>query len=63
MLLIYTDKKNHDIEVGGVIRLLADLQDHKAHHLDDNPARLLKETAVTIAPILTLISKAFYTSM
>ena len=46
---------NTDIEVEGVIRLLADLQGHKAHRLDDIPARLLKETAVIIAPIFTLI--------
>ena len=37
---------NHDIEVEGVIRLLADLQGHNDHHLDDIPACILKETFI-----------------
>ena len=39
-------------------RLLAELQSHKAHGPDEIPARLLKETAYNMAPILTLIYKA-----
>ena len=39
-------------------RLLADIESHKAHGPDEIPARLLKETAYNMAPILTLIFKA-----
>jgi len=47
-----------DITVEGVSNLLANLQGHEAHGPDNIPARLLKETAVNIAPILTLAFKA-----
>jgi len=44
-----------DISVEGVTKLLTDLQSHKAHGPDSIPARLLKETAHSMAPLLTLI--------
>ena len=44
-----------DISVEGVAKLLTDLQSHKAHDPDNIPARLLKETAHNMAPLLTLI--------
>jgi len=47
-----------DITVEGVANLLTNLQGHKAHGPDKIPARLLKETTVNIAPILTLVFKA-----
>jgi len=47
-----------DISVEGVAKLLTDLQSHKAHGPDNIPARLLKETAFNMAPLLTLIYKA-----
>ena len=47
-----------NINGGGVARLLADLQGHKAHGPDGIPARLLKETAYGMAPLLTHIYKA-----
>ena len=46
------------ITVEGVACLLADLQSHKAHGPNEIPARLLKETAYNMAPLLTLIFKA-----
>ena len=47
-----------DIHVDGVAKLLANLQGHKAHGPDGIPARLLKETAHSMAPLLTHIFKA-----
>ena len=47
-----------DIYADGVAKLLADLQGHKAHGPDGIPARLLKETAYNMAPLLTHIYKA-----
>ena len=47
-----------DIHVDGVAKLLANLQGHKAHGPDGIPARLLKETAHSIALLLTHIYKA-----
>ena len=44
-----------DINVEGVAKLLlSDLQCHKAHCPDGIPAYLLKETATSMAPLLTL---------
>ena len=54
----YNSIATEDITVEGVNRLLADLQSHKAHGPDEIPARLLKETAHNMAPLLTLIFKA-----
>ena len=54
----YNSIITEDITVEGVARLLADIQSHKAHGPDEIPARLLKETAYNMAPILTLIFKA-----
>ena len=42
----------------GVAKLSFDLQSHKAHGPDGIPAYLLKETAISMAPLLTLIFKA-----
>ena len=47
-----------NIHVDGVVKLLSDLQGHKAHGPDGIPARLLKETAYSMAPLLTHIYKA-----
>ena len=47
-----------NIHVDGVAKLLSDLQGHKAHGPDGIPARLLKETAYSMAPLLTHINKA-----
>ena len=47
-----------NIHVDGVAKLLSDLQGHKAHGPDGIPARLLKETAYSMAPLLTHIYKA-----
>ena len=49
-----------DITVEDVANLLTNLQGHKAHGPGKIPARLLKETAINIAPILTgtLVFKA-----
>ena len=47
-----------DIHVDGVAKLLADLQGHTAHGPDRIPARLLIETAYSMAPLLTHINKA-----
>ena len=47
-----------NIYVDGVAKFLADLQGHKAHGPDSIPARLLKETAYNMAPLLTHIYKA-----
>ena len=41
-----------------MVKLLSDLQGHKAHGPDGIPARLLKETAYSMAPLLTHIYKA-----
>ena len=46
-----------NIYADGVAKLLADLQGHKAHGPDSIPARLLKETAYNMAPLLTHIYK------
>jgi len=54
----YNSIVTEDITVEGVARLVADLRSHKAHGPDGIPARLLKETAYNMAPILTLIFKA-----
>ena len=54
----YNSIAAEDITVEGVHRLLVDLQSHKAHGPDEIPARLLKETAHNMAPLLTLIFKA-----
>ena len=42
----------------GVVKLLSDLQSHKAHGPDGIPAYLLKKTATSMAPLLTHIFKA-----
>jgi len=47
-----------DITVEDVANLLTNLQGHKAHGPGKVPAQLLKETAVNIAPIFTLVFKA-----
>ena len=47
-----------NINVDGVEKLLAGLQGHKAHGPDGIPARLLKEFAHNMAPLLTHIYKA-----
>ena len=47
-----------DIHVDGVAKLLANLQSYKAHGPDGIPAHLLKETAHSMAPLLTHIYKA-----
>ena len=47
-----------NIHVDGVAKLLSDLQGHKAHGPDGIPARLLKESAYSMAPLLTHIYKA-----
>ena len=54
----YSSIGTEDITMEGVACLLADLQSHKAHGPDEIPARLLKETAYNMAPLLTLIFKA-----
>ena len=54
----YNSIVTEDINVEGVAKLLSDLQSHKAHGPDDIPAYLLKETATSMAPLLTLIFKA-----
>ena len=54
----YNSIATEDITVEGVACLLADLQSHKAHGPDEIPARLLKETAYNMVPLLTLIFKA-----
>ena len=47
-----------NIHAGSVAKLLSDLQGHKAHGPDGIPARLLKETAYDMAPLLTHTYKA-----
>ena len=54
----YNSIVTEDINVEGVAKLLSDLQSHKAHDPDGIPAYLLKETATSMAPLLTLIFKA-----
>ena len=54
----YNSIVTEDINVEGVAKLLSDLQSHKAHGPDGIPAYLLKETATSMAPLLTLIFKA-----
>ena len=51
----YNSIVTEDINVEGVAKLLSDLQSHKAHGPDGIPAYLLKETATSMAPLLTLI--------
>ena len=48
----------NNIHVDEVAKLLANLQGHKAHEPDGIPARLLKKTAHSMAPLLTHIYKA-----
>ena len=48
-----------DIHIESVTKLLQELDSHKATGPDSIPASLLKHTAVQIAPLLTLIFKAF----
>ena len=54
----YDSLVTEDINVEGVAKLFSDLQSHKAHGPDSIPAYLLKETAISMAPLLTLIFKA-----
>ena len=54
----YNSIVTEDINVEGVAKLLSDLQSHKVHGPDGIPAYLLKETATSMAPLLTLIFKA-----
>ena len=49
-----------DIHVKGVAKLLRGLKAHKARGPDEVPARLLKEAADQLAPILTTIFRASY---
>ena len=47
-----------DIQIEGVIKLLQELDSHKATGPDSIPANLLKQTAMQTAPLLALIFKA-----
>ena len=49
-----------DIHVNGVAKLLRGLKAHKTTGPDEVPARLLKEAADQLAPILTTIFTASY---
>ena len=49
-----------DIHVNGVTKLLRGLKAHKATGPDEVSARLLKEAADQLAPILTTIFRASY---
>ena len=49
-----------DIHVNGVAKLLRGLKAHKATGPDEVPARLLKEAADQLAPILTTIFRSSY---
>ena len=49
-----------DIHVNGVAKLLRGLKAHKATGPDEVPARLLKEAADQLAPILTTVFRASY---
>ena len=47
-----------DIQIESVIKLLQELDSHKANGPDSIPANLLKQTAIQTAPLLALIFKA-----
>ena len=47
-----------DIQIEGVIKLLQELDSHKATGPDSIPANLLKQTTIQTAPLLALIFKA-----
>ena len=49
-----------DIQVNGVAKLLRGLKAHKVIGPDEVPARLLKEAADQLAPILTTVFRASY---
>ena len=51
----YNSIITNDIAVEGVSTLLTNLQSHKAHGPDEILAHLLKETACSMVPLLTLI--------
>ena len=48
------------VHENGVAKMLRNIKPHKATGLDEIPARLLKEAADQLDPILTLIFQASY---
>ena len=57
----YPDLSNIKVHVQGVVKLLKNLNPHKATGPDNLPSRLLKEVADEIAPSLTLLFQATLT--
>ena len=60
VFLLYDSMPDINIHVNGVAKLLRGLKSHKATGPDEVPARLLKEAADQLTPILTTVFRASY---
>ena len=56
----FPDMDTIAIHENGVAKMLRNIKPHKATGPDEIPARLLKEAADQLAPLLTLIFQASY---
>ena len=57
---VYSDIPFLEIGINGVVKQLKNLNQNKATGPDELPARVLKETAAEIAPIITQLFQQSY---